>query len=63
MAITGIEALGWTHEEAESQVVAKVRDGLRRLLDLSQQENITTEAAARRLAEERLAKAVRGAEG
>jgi len=55
MAITGIEALGWSPEEAESQVITKVRDGLRRVLDIAAKENITTEEAARRLARGRLA--------
>jgi leucine dehydrogenase len=55
MAITGIEALGWSRSEADEQVVSRIRTALRKVFELSAGEGITTEAAARRLAEERLA--------
>ncbi len=54
MGITGIEAMGWTREEARKRVVDSVRDALRRILALASRKNITTEAAARRIAEMRL---------
>ena len=54
MGITGIEAMGWTEEEAQKRVVDSVRDALRRILALAGREKITTEAAARRIAELRL---------
>ncbi len=57
MGITGIETRGWSRAEAESRVIETVRRALRRVFELAQAEDITTEAAARRIAEERLAKA------
>jgi glutamate dehydrogenase/leucine dehydrogenase len=54
MAITGIEALGWSQEEAERKVVESVRAALQRIFDMAEAENITTDMAACRIAEERL---------
>jgi glutamate dehydrogenase/leucine dehydrogenase len=54
LAITGIEALGWSRAEAEERVLT-VGDTLRRVFDMAAVEGITTEAAARRIAEARLA--------
>lgn len=54
MAITGMEAMGWSRSEAETRVVESVRSALGRIFELVESEDITTEAAARRIAEERL---------
>ena len=54
MAILGLETLGWTQERAEKEVVESVRRALRQVFELSATEGITTEAAARDIAEERL---------
>jgi glutamate dehydrogenase/leucine dehydrogenase len=53
IAITGIEALGWPREKAEREVDA-IADSLSRILDLADSEGITTDAAARRIADRRL---------
>jgi glutamate dehydrogenase/leucine dehydrogenase len=53
VAITGIEALGWSAARAEAAVRA-IGGTLRRVLDLADARGMTTDAAARRLAEERL---------
>ncbi len=54
MAILGLETQGWTREQAEKQVTESVRRALRQVFELAAAEGITTEAAARRIAEERL---------
>ena len=54
MAIPGIESRGWSQAEAETRVVESVRGALRRVFDLAAAEGITTDAAARRIAEEHL---------
>ncbi len=54
MAITGIEALGWSREEAMRQVVTSIQGGLRQVFELAEKEGITTEGAALRVAEEHL---------
>jgi leucine dehydrogenase len=54
MAIPGIESLGWSQAEAEKQVVESVRGALLRIFELAAEEGITTDAAARRIAEEHL---------
>ena len=56
MAITGIEALGWSRGEAMRQVITSIQGGLRQVFELAEREGITTEAAARRVAEEHLSK-------
>ena len=53
VAITGIEALGWSAARAEA-AVRGIGGTLRRVLDLAEAGDVSTDAAARRLAEERL---------
>lgn len=54
LGITGMELSGWSRSEAEQQVISSVRDALLKIFALTAAEGITTEAAARRIAEERL---------
>ena len=54
MAGIGMEAQGWSRERAEREVTASVERALRRVFQLAAKEGITTAAAARRIAEERL---------
>jgi leucine dehydrogenase len=56
VAITGMEALGWTREEAEREV-RRIGDRLRRVFALARRLGVSTDAAARRIAGERLAAA------
>jgi glutamate dehydrogenase/leucine dehydrogenase len=49
-----LETLGWTQDRAEKEVTESVRRALRQIFELAATEDITTEAAARRIAEERL---------
>jgi len=58
MGITGMEALGWTQDEAKKQVEAGVRNALRRILELADADDISPEAAARRIAEKHLSSGV-----
>ena len=51
----GIELNGWTHEEAEARVIETISTSLRSVFDIAKKERITTDAAARQLAHERLA--------
>jgi glutamate dehydrogenase/leucine dehydrogenase len=51
IAVTGIEALGWSRERAETAVRA-IADTLSRVFAIADAEGITTDAAARRIAEE-----------
>lgn len=53
IAITGIESLGWSVERAEKEVRG-IAETLSRVFELAEAEGLTTEAAARRLAEKRL---------
>ena len=53
VAITGMEAMGWSTARAEREVLG-IGETLGRVFDVSDREGITTDAAARRLAEERL---------
>jgi len=53
VAITGIESLGWTLERAR-QAVRGIGDTLRLVFARAEADGVTTDAAARRLAEERL---------
>ncbi len=55
MAITGMELLNWTREDANRRVVEAVEKTLKETLDLAARERITTDAAARRIARQRLA--------
>jgi leucine dehydrogenase len=52
--LLGTETQGWTQEQAEKEVVEGVRRALGRVFELAAAEGITTEAAARCIAEERL---------
>ncbi len=54
MAITGIEALGWTTDQAEKEVGEYVLRTLHRIFDTAEAEGISTDEAARRIAEEHL---------
>jgi len=54
MAILGLETQGWTQERAEKEVVESVRRALRQIFEVAATERVTTEVAARRIAEERL---------
>jgi len=54
MAILGLETQGWTREQAEREVAESVRRALHQIFKLAAAEGITTEAAARRMAERRL---------
>ena len=49
-----MEIRGWTQERAEQEVDESVRRALRQIFKVAATEGITTEAAARHLAEERL---------
>jgi glutamate dehydrogenase/leucine dehydrogenase len=57
MAIPGIEALGWTPQDAADKVERYVRETLLRIFAAATNEGITTDEAARRMAEENLAAA------
>jgi hypothetical protein len=54
--VTGIEALGWTAARAETAVRA-IAETLWRVFLVADSEAITTDAAARRIAEEALQRA------
>jgi len=55
IGIPAIEALGWSRERTEKEVTGGIQRALRRIFEISDSEGITTDVAARRLAEERLA--------
>lgn len=54
IAIFGLELQGWTREKADNEVIASVRRNLRQIFESATSDGITTEAAARKMAEERL---------
>jgi leucine dehydrogenase len=54
MGITGIELRGWSQSEAEAKVVESVRQALQRIFEMADAESITTDEAARRIADEHL---------
>jgi glutamate dehydrogenase/leucine dehydrogenase len=54
MGITGQEALGWSKDEAEKRVIHSVQTALRKIFEIASTQNITTEDAARQVAEEQL---------
>lgn len=58
MGVTGIEILGWSRAEAEENVVESVRRALQRIFEMAEEEGITTDESARRIAEEHLSKEV-----
>jgi leucine dehydrogenase len=55
MGITLMETQGWTEARAQQEVVDTVRRALRQIFELAARDGITTDAAARHIAEERLA--------
>jgi leucine dehydrogenase len=57
MAIPGIEAMGWTPEHAEEEVLKYVYETLLQIFEIAKGERIPTDSAARRMAEEHLAAA------
>lgn len=52
--VLGVETQGWSEERSATEVVESIRRGLGQVLELAVREGITTDAAARRLADERL---------
>jgi leucine dehydrogenase len=54
LAITGIEVMGWSPSYAEEQVM-RVHETLRKVFERAKAAGITTDTAARQMAEERLA--------
>lgn len=58
MAIPGIETLGWSQAEAEHKLVKSVRYALLRIFEMAEAEGITTDEAARRIAEEHLSEGI-----
>jgi glutamate dehydrogenase/leucine dehydrogenase len=56
LGITGIESLGWSPSEAEEAVAGSIRGTLQQIFELMDAEALTTEDAARRIAEERLSR-------
>lgn len=54
MAGVGQESMGWTREHAEKEVSGSVRRTLRHVFEFAARKDITTEAAARLIAKERL---------
>jgi glutamate dehydrogenase/leucine dehydrogenase len=55
LGLSGIEDRGWSQAEAETRVAETVNSMLGQVYELAKVENITTEAAARRIAEQQLA--------
>lgn len=54
MGIIGIELQGWTHAEADERVAKSVRTALERIFKMAEEEEITTDEAAHRIAEAHL---------
>jgi leucine dehydrogenase len=54
LAILGLETQGWGRERAEREVVETIRLALQRIFEVAAAEDITTEAAACQIAEDRL---------
>jgi leucine dehydrogenase len=55
MAITGMETAGWSKETAIRKILDSVSENLSAIYEMSDLQDITTDQAARRLAESRLA--------
>lgn len=55
LAITGIEARGWSKERADEEVRGRIVDTLREIFTRAEAEGVTPEEAARRMARERIA--------
>ena len=56
MASPAIETLGWSHSHAEERVANSVRSALERIFAMADSADISTNEAARRIAEEHLSK-------
>lgn len=56
MAITGMETMGWSSEQASERVIQSVRGALERIFLMSTEQEITTEEAACHIALENLSK-------
>ena len=54
MAIPGIELEGWSQADAAERVRVRVREALWEVFDLAESDGVTTEGAARRIAQARL---------
>jgi leucine dehydrogenase len=54
MFLVGVETQGWTRKKAEHMVTEGVQDALSQIFDLALTRDITTESAARQVAEQRL---------
>ncbi len=54
IAITGIESLGWSHEQAMREVAERVETSLTEILGIAKDKRISTEYAAEELATRRL---------
>jgi leucine dehydrogenase len=54
LAGIGMESRGWTRQQAGTEVTTTVKAALEKVFDLAAKEIITTDAAARRVAERRL---------
>ena len=54
MGITGIEALHWSERQAEQRVIDAITRTLREVFELAKKENISTDAAARRIVQARM---------
>lgn len=54
LGLTGMETKGWSQAQAEKEVSESVQRSLRQVFALATAEGLTTEAAARRIAEERI---------
>jgi leucine dehydrogenase len=59
MASPGIETLGWSHSHAEEGVANSVRSALERIFEMADSADISTNEAARRIAEEHLSKSAK----
>jgi leucine dehydrogenase len=54
IAIFGLELQGWSREKADNEVIASVRRNLRQIFESATSDGISTDAAAREIAEKRL---------
>ncbi len=55
IGIIGMETKGWSREKAKKNLTQTIKENLSRVFQLAETERITTDEAARRLAEKRLA--------
>jgi leucine dehydrogenase len=54
MGIPGMELLGWSQEEAEQRVSGSVRQALKRIFQMAEEQQITTDEAAQLIAQEHM---------